>query len=1260
MPAIGYPQLPVSEVRDQIAALIRDHQVVIVAGETGSGKTTQLPKICLELGRGVAGLIGHTQPRRIAARTVAERIAEELGTDVGALVGWTVRFTDRAGPQTLIKVMTDGILLAEIQRDRLLTRYDTLIIDEAHERSLNVDFILGYLKQLLPKRPDLKIVITSATIDPDRFSRHFDDAPVVQVSGRTYPVEVRYRPVVDPDAPDGHPAADPDRDQTQAICDAVGELSLAGPGDILVFLSGEREIRDTAEALRGRDFRNTEVLALYARLSSAEQHRVFEPHTGRRIVLATNVAETSLTVPGIRYVIDPGTARISRYSRRLKVQRLPIEKISRASAQQRAGRCGRVADGICLRLYTEEDFEARAEFTEPEILRTNLASVILQMTAIGLGDVGGFPFVEPPDRRSVQDGVQLLHELGAIDPTQADPNRRLTGLGRQLAQLPLDPRLARMVIEGDREGCLAQVLVVTAALSIQDPRERPPDAQAQADQQHARFRDPTSDFVSWLNLWNHLQEQQKALSGSAFRRMCRSEYLHYLRVREWQDVHSQLRRVVKELGLSSTDQPSGPDQPHGADQLHRALLSGLLSHVGLRDPAARDYLGARGARFAVWPGSALARRPPAFVMAAELVETARLWGRTVARIDPEWAERLAPHLLRRTYSEPHWSSRRAAVMARERVTLYGVPLVAERLVGYGQVDPTAARELFIRHALVEGDWPTRHEFFHTNRALLDDVEALEQRTRRRGLLVDDEVLFAFYDSRIPAEAVSGRHFDSWWKQQRRTDPGLLTFPTDLLVRDDLDDPSDDPSGSVDQDYPTTWPVDDVELAVTYQFEPGTEADGVTVHVPLPVLGRLSPEPFAWQIPGLRHELVTGLIRGLPKALRRSLIPAPDRASDVLDRVGPADGPLLDAVARALADLTGTRIDPDDWAPQALPAHLRVTFVVEDDKGGRLGSDKDLPRLQQRLRPRLRELIVDAVVADEVPGLALERSGLTGWDAGDLPASHRTTSGGHQVEVFPALVDEGSTVAVRVFLTGSDAEVAHATGVRRLLRLTLPSPIPKVLAGLSNDSKLVLSRAEHATATELLDDCTDAAVDALVARHGGPVRDAAGFAALHGRVGPELVGRLLDVLLRVEELLSVGHDVRVRLTGSTSLVLLPAMTDLQGQLAELVRPRFVTEAGAARLPDLVRYLRAMVVRLDRLPNDPARDRTRLAEYETARQEYQEAADALAANGLGRRPGPQLLEVRWMLEELRVSLFAPTLRTAYPVSGKRIHRAILAAV
>lgn len=863
LPALSYPeQLPVSQKKDEILEAIRDHQVVIVAGETGSGKTTQIPKICMELGRGVRGMIGHTQPRRIAARTVAERIAEELNTPLGEAVGWKVRFTDQVNQDaTFVKLMTDGILLAEIQTDRELLAYDTIIIDEAHERSLNIDFLLGYLARLLPKRPDLKVVITSATIDPERFARHFGEAPIVEVSGRTYPVEVRYRPLLEEDSEDS------DRDQITAICDAVDELQNEGPGDVLVFLSGEREIRDTADALGKRNLRHTEVLPLYARLSHAEQHRVFQRHTGRRVVLATNVAETSLTVPGIKYVIDPGNARISRYSHRTKVQRLPIERISQASANQRKGRCGRTSDGICIRLYSEDDFLTRAEFTDPEILRTNLASVILQMTAAGLGDIEKFPFIDPPDHRNIRDGVQLLQELGALDPEEKDPKKRLTPLGRKLSQLPVDPRLARMVIEADRNGCVREVMVIASALSIQDPRERPSDKQTQADQNHARFKDETSDFLAFLNLWRYIREQQKERGSSSFRRMCKQEYLNFLRIREWQDIYAQLRTVAKQMGIE-LNEDDAPEQ-----SVHTSLLAGLLSHIGLKDTEKNEYLGARSAKFAIFPGSALFKKQPRFVMSAELVETSRLWARVNARVEPEWIEPLAQHLLKRTYSEPHWEKDQAAVMAYERVTLYGVPIVAQRKVNFGRIDQEASRDLFIRNALVEGDWRTHHQFFHDNRKLLGEVEELEHRARRRDILVDDETLFDFYDQRIPEHVVSGAHFDSWWKHKRKDEPDALDFERSMLINEK--------AGAVTKDdYPDSWRQGKLKFRVTYQFEPGADADGVTVHIPLQVLNQVTSEGFDWQIPGLREEVVTELIRSLPKPIQPALRPGAELRGQV--------------------------------------------------------------------------------------------------------------------------------------------------------------------------------------------------------------------------------------------------------------------------------------------------------------------------------------------------------------------------------------------
>lgn len=1239
VPEISYPaELPVSQLKDEIATAIRDHQVVVVAGETGSGKTTQIPKICLELGRGVQGMIGHTQPRRLAARTVAERIAEELGTELGETIGFAVRFTDKVSERSLVKLMTDGILLNELQRDRDLTRYDTLIIDEAHERSLNIDFILGYLKRLLPRRPDLKVIITSATIDPERFASHFADAqgkpaPIVEVSGRTYPVEVRYRPVNDPEDP-----STIDRDQTQAILDAVDELEYEADGDVLVFLSGEREIRDTADALNDKfrgERRTTEVLPLYARLSNAEQHRVFQPHANRRIVLATNVAETSLTVPGIKYVIDPGTARISRYSHRTKVQHLPIEPVSQASANQRKGRSGRTSDGICIRLYSEEDFTNRPEFTDPEILRTNLASVILQMTAIGLGDIAAFPFIDEPDKRSITDGLQLLTELGAIDSPKGG---RLTPIGRQLAQIPLDPRLARMIVEADKHACVREVMVIAAALSIQDPRERPTDAEAQAQQAHARFRDPNSDFLGYLNLWGYLKKQQKELSGNQFRRMCRSEYLNYLRVREWQDIYAQLRQVASQIGVSlNSGEPADPQS------VHLSLMSGLLSHLGMKDPANQhQYLGARGTKFAIFPGSGLFKKPPQFVMAAELVETSKLWARVNAKIEPEWAEDLAPHLIKRSYSEPHWERKAGAVMAYEKVTLYGVPIVARRKVNYGKVDPEVSRELFIRHALVEGDWDTHHKFFHENRKLVEEVEELEERTRRRDLLVDDETLFTFYDERIGAEVVTGRHFDTWWKTARQRDPDLLDFERSLIVREGAE--------VKEEEFPLHWTQNGMTFDLTYAFEPGTDADGVTVHIPLLVLNQVSADGFEWTVPGFREELVTTLIKSLPKAIRRNIVPAPDHARQILPQLDPASGPLTDAMARELRELRGVVIEPGDWDWSRVPDHLRMTFRVEDDRRKTVAEGKDLAKLKEKLKPKTTAAI-SQVASKAVNGL--EKSGLTDWTFGDLPRSFSEHRNGLTVAGYPALVDERTSVAIRLQETERDQAAAMWAGTRRLLLLTMPSVIDVVQRHLSNQQKMTLMAGPHRNVGELLEDAIAAAVDQLMAAAGGPAWNLTAFSILRDAVRSELADTVLTILQQVEQVLAHARTVDKQISRAASPALLAALSDVRGQLEGLVHPGFITETGAKRLPDLVRYLRGMEQRLDKLGANAARDRSGMAVVDMLTDEYRKKLRAVPT---GKYPSPELLDVRWMLEELRISLFAQTLGTPYPVSEKRIRKAL----
>ncbi|GGL98028.1 ATP-dependent helicase [Streptomyces fumigatiscleroticus] len=1252
VPVVSYPeQLPVSQKKDEIAAAIRDHQVVIVAGETGSGKTTQIPKICLELGRGVRGLIGHTQPRRIAARTVAERVADELDTPLGAAVGWKVRFTDQVDPDaTFVKLMTDGILLAEIQTDRELRAYDTIIIDEAHERSLNIDFLLGYLAQLLPRRPDLKVIITSATIDPERFSRHFGDAPIIEVSGRTYPVEVRYRPLLEEDSDDA------DRDQITAIADAVEELMAEGPGDILVFLSGEREIRDTADALAKKKYRFTEILPLYARLSHAEQHRVFQPHTGRRIVLATNVAETSLTVPGIRYVIDPGFARISRYSHRTKVQRLPIEPVSQASANQRKGRCGRTSDGICIRLYSEEDFLARPEFTDAEILRTNLASVILQMTAAGLGDIEKFPFIDPPDHRNIRDGVQLLQELGALDPAQKDPRKRLTETGRKLAQLPVDPRLARMVLEAERNGCVREVMVIAAALSIQDPRERPAEKQTQADQAHARFRDETSDFLAFLNLWRYVREQQKERGSSSFRRMCKQEFLNFLRIREWQDIYTQLRTVAKQMGLHI-----GEDDAPG-DRIHVSLLAGLLSHIGMKDVkeskdsgggrkdgGRNEYLGARNAKFAIFPGSALFKKPPRFVMSAELVETSRLWARVNAKIEPEWVEPLAGHLLKRTYSEPHWEKDQAAVMAYEKVTLYGVPIVAQRKVNYGRIDPEASRDLFIRHALVEGDWRTHHKFFADNRRLLTEVEELEHRARRRDILVDDETLFDFYDQRVPEHVVSGAHFDSWWKHKRHEQPDFLDFEREMLINEK--------AGAVTKDdYPDSWRQGRLKFRVTYQFEPGADADGVTVHIPLQVLNQVTDEGFDWQIPGLREEVVTELIRSLPKPIRRNYVPAPNYAKAFLERAVPLQEPLTVTMARELKRMVGVPFEAEDFDWSKVPDHLKITFRIVDERRRKLAEDKDLEALKLRLKPRARKALSQAAAAtaERQGGESLERTGLTDWTIGTLTRIFETRRAGQPVKAYPALVDDGDTVSVRLFDTEAEQAEAMWRGTRRLILRNIPvNPAKFASEKLTNQQKLGLSANPHGSMQALFDDCATAAADRLIADFGGPAWDEESYRKLFDKVRAEIVDTTVRTVGQVQQVLAAWQACERRLKAVRSPALLANLTDVRAQLDALVKPGFVTEAGLRRLPDLMRYLVAADRRLQQMPTNVQRDSTRMEKVREMQDEYAWLLEQLPQ---GRPVPQQVREVRWMIEELRVSYFAHALGTAYPVSDKRIVKAI----
>ncbi|GAB3565980.1 ATP-dependent RNA helicase HrpA [Spelaeicoccus albus] len=1281
------PDLPISARRDDIAAAIRDNQVVIIAGETGSGKTTQLPKICLELGLDEGGLIGHTQPRRIAARTVADRIAGELGSRLGGRVGYQVRFTSQVAADTAVKVMTDGILLAGIGRDPDLKRYSAIIIDEAHERSLNIDFILGYLKRLLPRRPGLKVIITSATIDPERFSRHFFDAPIIEVSGRTYPVEIRYRPLVaessgddadDSDEADDDPLASRTRDQSEGIIAAVDELMREPPGDILVFLSGEREIRDTLEQLtghlerrRGAAARPVDVIPLYARLSSGEQHRVFTDHSRPRIVLATNVAETSLTVPGIKYVIDTGTARISRYSHRTKVQRLPIERISQASANQRAGRCGRTSDGICIRLYGKADFESRPEFTDPEILRTNLAAVILQMASLGFArtdaELLSFPFVEPPDSRAVRDGRTLLTELGALRSTR-DGATKLTRIGRQLSGLPIDPRLGRMLVEAQRRGVVAEVLVIVAALSIQDPRERPAETRDAADAKHRRFDNDRSDFLTLLNLWTYAEQRREELSSNQFRKLCRAEYLNFMRLREWQDLAAQLRHMARPQGITGPRMKwAQPDVEPGAEpdpqreaiaeSVHRSVLTGLLTQVGMRIEPDRksssrrsgrprgDFHGVRGTKFAVFPGSALFKKPPKWIMSAELVETSRLWARMNARIEPDWLLQQAGDLLKHGYSDPHWEAKRGAVMASEKVTLLGLPVVDGRRVQYGRIDPELSRDLFIRRALVEGDWKTRHRFLARNRRLVADVEELESRTRR-GMLVDDETLFAFYDERIPADVVSARHFDAWWKKAGRDAPNLLDFTPDMLV--------DEAAADVDDaDFPVSWPLPDgTEAPLTYQFEPGTEADGVTVALPIEILGQIDDAVFTWQIPGLRVELITALIRSLPKPVRRHFVPAPDVAARAAATLEPYAGDIRDALAAELSAPGEQTVRAGDFDMSKVPDHLRMTFRIVDVGGRALREDTDLAALRETVAPTAQRRLSEAAST-------VERRGVTEWDFGTLDDAFEREAGGHRVQGYPALVDDGDTVSVAVRPRQEDAQQATWHGVRKLVLLSVPSPAGYVREHLSNTEKLVFAR-QPAGVDAILDDCVVAAADRLMLEYGltpeSNVRERDGFVRLRSFVAERLVDAAFDVVKVVGEILARYGELDRQISGTKSLTLLPVLADIRAQIDALVHPGFIAETGWEQLHHVPRYVAAARIRLDKAAENPQADRSRADRVGAMTDEYEKALSALPKSAV---PGPALSHVRWMIEELRVSLFAQQLGTAYPVSEQRIRKALAAA-
>ncbi|GEA07859.1 ATP-dependent helicase [Alteromonas sp. KUL42] len=1224
LPQVEYPPLPVSDKKDDIKEAIANNQVVIVAGETGSGKTTQLPKICLELGRGVNGMIAHTQPRRLAARSVATRIAEELNTPLGEKVGFKIRFSDQVSERSYVKLMTDGMLLAEMQQDRFLNQYDTIIIDEAHERSLNIDFLLGYLSQLLSKRPDLKLIITSATIDPERFSKHFNNAPIIEVSGRTYPVEIRYH------APEDN---DDDIDQTDAIVNAVDELMREAPGDILVFLSGEREIRDTQDALSKQHYRNTEVVPLYARLTAAEQNRIFQSHSGRRIVLATNVAETSLTVPGIKYVIDPGFARISRYSARSKVQRLPIEPISQASANQRAGRCGRVSDGICIRLYSEDDYLGRPAFTDPEILRTNLASVILQMLALGLGDIAAFPFVQPPDNRNINDGFRLLEEIQAIAKRKG--KMQLTPLGRQVARLPIDPRYARMVIEAQRTNALSEVMVIAAGLSIQDPRERPQEKRQQADEKHSEYHDKDSDFISLYNLWVAFREQQNTLSHNQLRKWCKQQFINYLRMREWQDIVSQLKKSIAELGFGITKQEAD------YQAIHEAIASGLLSHLGFKDKE-REYLGSRNTRFLVFPGSGLAKSQPKWVMAAELVETSKLFARMVAKIDPAWIEPLAEHVVQRSYSEPHWSKKRGAVIAFEKVTLFGLPIVLKRAKVYSLIDPPVCHELFIREALVDGNTKLNYGFLQDNQALLEQADEFEQKTRRRDLIVDDEALVSFYAKRIPVDVNNDAAFKKWFKQHGSNQS--LTFTEEDVYRQL-------PEQSVANAFPDVWRQGNITLPLRYNFEPNAEDDGVTVVIPLPVLNQVEDVGFDWLVPGLRHELVVGMIKTLPKRLRRNFVPAPNFAQACLADISETDKhnrpvSIVDAVSDKLRKMTGVIVDSEEWNLALLDKHLKMHFAVVNDNGDDIAKGDDLHALKQKCAGQVKQTFEKAATPE------LERSNIEAWDFDSLPETFVQKVGGFQVQAFPALVQKGDKVDIALIEEKDKAQRLHKQGVNVLIKNAMPSPLNYLQTKLPNKAKLGLYFNPFGQVKALIDDCIFAGIDTLVNDYcrdkQTDIRTKEEFNACLDVVRANINDKVLEIAQHVEQGLTLAHQCQKQMKGNVPLNMINALGDCKAHLTSLVFPGFVSDIGASKLDDWNRYIKGLARRLEKLPIDPNKDRMHQVTVEKAVSEWEKACSKYPK---GKVP-EALKDVRWMIEELRVSLFAQQLGTAYPISAKRI--------
>ena len=1256
---LNYPQdLPVSLLREEILEAIQNHQVVVIAGATGSGKTTQIPKMCLELGRKA---IAHTQPRRIAARSVAERIAEELAVELGQEVGYQVRFTDTSSKKTLVKVMTDGILLNAMQNDRELRQYDTIIIDEAHERSLNIDFLLGYIKQLLPKRKDLKVIITSATIDPGSFSRHFDDAPIIEVSGRTFPIEIRYRPVVSEKQAESDPDVETTADDyIDGVIAALKELEREVAGDVLVFLSGESEIRDAQDAIvgaatSGQLTKRLEVLPLYGRLSSAEQHRVFEPSKSagiqQRVILATNVAETSLTIPNIKYVIDAGTARISRYSTRLKVQRLPIEAISQASANQRAGRAGRTSPGTVIRLYSQEDFNSRPEFTDPEILRTNLASVILQASSLGLGELAKFPFLQAPDNKGIKDGNNLLIELGALAPDEQG-QLELTALGKQLARLPIEPRFARMLVESKKHGITREVMIVVAGLTIQDPRERPIEKREKADLLHARFTDPTSDFLTLVNLWNYLEEQQGKLSSSAFRRLCKSEHLNFLRIREWQDLVKQLKLVSKPLGLEC-----GPARVN-PDGIHKSLLAGLLSQLGLlaeqkpkfvngkpvKQRNSREYLGSNGKKFVVFPGSALAKKPPEALMSAELVETSRLFARMNAAIDPAWAAEIASDLCKRQISEPHWEKKLGAAIALEKVTLFGLVIIQGQKVQYSRIAPLHARELFIRHALVDGEWDSKQAFERENRRLLAELEAEAERARRPELIPDEQDQFRFFNNRIPLDVSSTRSFEGWWRKLRLEKPKLLNMTRENLKEVELVAPDEN-------EFPGTWITQGHQFNLQYRFAPGDIEDGVTIAIPVEVLPNLQSTEFDWLVPGLRLELVTELIRALPKAIRKSVVPAGDWAKKLLAEL-PVQGQLTEALAQTIQRLAGVRVAASDFDLTRIPAGLKMTYRVVDQKGRALATSTDLAELQTNFKIEGQKAV--AQVATKLHK-DLERQGLTTWDFDQLTELVETVSGNSSIKAYPALVRNGKSVDIEVLATEADRLAKHPIAVAELVRMAIPSPAKYVESHLKQQEKLALAALPYQGIAAFVDDVIKAL--ALEEIRGsspdGLIFTRRQFETIRDNVQARVLEYCFDTVALAAEISDAAREAGKAISSARAMDFLNELSEEKAHISQLICQNFISITPPDRLKRLPVYLKAITIRISKMQENPVRDRAAQSELIQATQVYASAGGELP---LSISASANLLRARWLLEELRVSLFAQTLGTKDPVSLQRIKKAL----